>query len=83
MSKQSGPPPGIPKDLQFSYSEVSMEIPDHIQGTDDIIAFVTGMFSPGKPADVLSQRIAIYTKAYFSFLETPDIAHGRCGAESE
>ena len=82
MSKQSGLSE-IPKDLQFSFSECHMEIPDHIQGRDDIIAFVTGMLSPGKPLDVLRQSIAIYTKAYFSFLKTPDIVHGRCGAESE
>jgi hypothetical protein len=74
---------GIPTELQFMYSEVSMEIPDHIQGMDNIIAYIKCVFSKGNAADVQMQGISIYTKAYFSFLKTPDIAHGRCGAESE
>jgi hypothetical protein len=74
---------GIPKELQFMTSEVSMEIPDDVQGIDNIMAWVKGMFSKGNQADVQMQCISIYTKAYFSFLKTPDIVHGRCGAEAE
>lgn len=81
-SRQSGME-GIPKASQFLWSEVGMEIPDHIQGTDDIIAYVSSMFSKGKQADVLSQRIAVYTKAYFSFLKNPEISHGHCDAVAE
>jgi hypothetical protein len=82
MSRQCGIQ-GVPKELQFMTSEVSMEIPDHVQGMDSIMAWVKGMFSKGSAADVQMQGISIYTKAYFSFLKTPDIAHGRCGAETE
>jgi hypothetical protein len=74
---------GIPKELQVLCSEVTMEIPDHIQGVDNIIAYVTGMFFKGKQADVVVQRLGKYTNAYLSFLKTPDIAYGRCGAETE
>lgn len=89
MSRQCGIQ-GIPKELQFMYSEVSMEIPDDVQGTDNIVAGSRACFLKGiRPTcrcnvyryPVLS--LAGYTKAYFTFLKTPDIVHGLCGAEAE
>jgi hypothetical protein len=74
---------GIPKESQFLMSEVSMDIPVHIQCMDDIMSYVTGMFFKGKQADVQMQRIAVYTKTYFSFLKNPEISHGYSDAAAE
>jgi hypothetical protein len=81
MSRQSSVK-GIPSDLQMMTSNVMMELPDHVQGTENILAYITKLFSKGKQPEVFD-RIGIYTKAYFSLLNNPNIADGHCEAESE
>ena len=80
MSRQSSVK-GIPRDLQMMTSNVMMELPDHVQGTENILAYITKLFSKGKPQEF--DRVGIYTKAYFSLLNNPTIADGHCEAESE
>ncbi len=63
-------------------SDVMMELPDHVQGIENILAYITKLFSKGKQPEVFD-RIGIYTKAYFSLLNNPNIADGHCEAESE
>ena len=82
MTRQSGVK-GIPKELQFMTSEVMLELPDHIQGMENILAYITAQFSNGKPQSEVFDRIGIYTKAYFSLLNNPEIIDGRCEAEIE
>ena len=82
MSRQSSVKE-VPEDLQFMFSEVAMELPDHVQGTENILAYITKLFSKGKTQTEVFDRIGIYTKAYFSLLNNPTIADGRCEAETE
>jgi hypothetical protein len=80
MSRQSGVK-GIPQDLQMMTSKVMLDIPAHVQGKENILAYITKLFSKGKPQEF--DRVGIYTKAYFSLLNNPTIADGHCEAESE
>ena len=84
MSRQSSVQ-GIPQDLQMLTSKVMLDIPAHVhaQGKESILAYVTKLFSKGKPQPEVFDRIGIYTKAYFSLLNNPTIADGRCEAETD
>jgi hypothetical protein len=55
-------------------SEVMLELPDHIQGMENILAYITAQFSKGKPQSEVFDRIGKYTKAYFSLLNNPDVS---------
>jgi len=70
-----------PQDLQMMTSKVMLEIPAHVKGAENILAYITKLFSKGKPQEF--DRVGIYTKAYFSLLNNPTIADGHCEAESE
>lgn len=76
-------------------SKVMLDIPArvHAQGKESILAYVTKLFSKGKPQPEVFHRIGIYNKAfssllhnpkaYFSLLNNPTIADGLCEAETE
>ena len=76
---------GIPQDLQMLTSKVMLDIPAHVhaQGKESILAYVTKLFSKGKPRPEVFDRIGIYNKAFSSLLHNPTIGDGRCEAETE
>ena len=85
MTRQSSVQ-GIPQDLQMLTSKVMLDIPAqvHAQGKESILAYVTKLFSIGKPRPEVFDRIGIYNKAFSSLLHNPNIwEDGRCEAETE
>ena len=77
---------GIPQDLQMLTSKVMLDIPAqvHAQGKESILAYITKLFSKGKPQPEAYDRSEIYQKAFSSLLHNPNIwEDGRCEAETE